>query len=240
MRFYCDLPLHPGQTLQLPERARRHALVLRVRIGDHLTLFNGDGHDYVANVVTVDRHHVAVEVLDQAPNTRESPLQVHLALVMSKGERMDWALQKAIELGVSHITLLSSERCEVRLRDLSRQERKVEHAQQVLISAAEQCGRSQVPMLAVAQELTDFLVQSHPEHLCLVLDPLAKAGIADLPTHTTSVCLLIGPEGGLSPQEIALSKTHLFQGIRLGPRILRTETAPLVMLSLLQQRYGDF
>lgn len=219
--------------------ARRHALVLRVRLDDNLTLFNGDGYNYTTRVMAVDRHRVAVEVLDKIANSTESPLQVHLALVMSKGERMDWALQKAIELGVSQITLLSSERCEVRLRDLNRQERKVEHAQQVMISAAEQCGRSVVPALNVALELTNFLDQPH-ETLCLALDPLGDLRIAELPTKTDSVCLLIGPEGGLSPQELALAKAKMFQGIRLGPRILRTETAPLVALSLLQQRYGDF
>lgn len=219
--------------------ARRHALVRRVRLDDNLTLFNGDGADYAARVIAVDRQRVVVSVLDKVSNACESPLQVHLALVMSKGERMDWALQKAVELGVSQVTLLSSERCEVRLRDINRQERKVEHVQQVMISAAEQCGRSVVPPLNIALELTDFLDQPH-ETLCLVLDPLGEVRISELPAKTESVCLLIGPEGGLSPQELALAKANKFQAIRLGPRILRTETAPLVMISLLQHRYGDF
>ncbi|TVP93679.1 MAG: 16S rRNA (uracil(1498)-N(3))-methyltransferase, partial [Pseudomonadaceae bacterium] len=167
----------------------------------------------------------------------ESPLQVHLGQAMSRGERMDWAIQKAVELGVNAITPLFTERCEVKLQG-ERADKRQAHWQQVAISACEQCGRSQVPVVHPPQALADWLAQLDCE-LKLVLHHRTEQPLASL-QKPASLGLLIGPEGGLSSEEIQRTEASGFQAVRLGPRVLRTETAPIVALSLAQQLWGDF
>jgi 16S rRNA (uracil1498-N3)-methyltransferase len=165
----------------------------------------------------------------------ESPLHVHIGQGLSRGERMDWAIQKATELGVAEITPIVSSRCEVRLKD-ERTDKRMSHWRQVAISACEQCGRSVLPLIHPPLVLEDWLKQSSAE-LKLVLHPVAEP----LTSHRKpqSLAFLIGPEGGLSDNEVALAQSAGFQPARLGPRVLRTETAPIVALAVAQHLWGD-
>ncbi len=236
MRFYLQQSLHVGSTIDLSDEVIRHLQVLRLQPGAKITLFNGDGCDYRAELHSLEKRRAQARVSERLAGLAESPLRLHLALVMSKGDRLDWALQKATELGVHAIHLLSSERCEVRLREEDRRERKLQHWRQILISACEQCGRSVLPELSAPLSLVEHLrTHSRPGY---ILDPRADAALAAPPEHA-EIELLVGPEGGFSAAELRLAEEHAYRGLRLGPRILRTETAPLVALSILQHRYGD-
>ena len=179
---------------------------------------------------------VRVELREQLAGQAESPLRIHLGQGLSRGERMDWAIQKATELGVCEITPIVSERCEVRLKD-ERADKRLAHWRQVAISACEQCGRSVLPVIHAPITLAEW--QAHVQaELKLVLHPVA----APLESHARphSLAFLIGPEGGLSEAEVAQAKAAGFHAARLGPRVLRTETAPVVALAVAQQLWGDF
>jgi 16S rRNA (uracil1498-N3)-methyltransferase len=235
-RFFVDLPLSLGQH-PLPE-AQAHYIgrVLRLAAGDAVQLFDGSGQEFVGELVEVGKKNVVVELREQFAGQPESPLRIHLGQGLSRGERMDWAIQKATELGVAEITPLLSERCEVRLKD-ERADKRLAHWRQIAISACEQCGRSRVPAINPPLGLTDWLAQTEAE-LKLVLHPVAEplAGHA----RPASLAFLIGPEGGLSDAEVEQAQRAGYQAARLGPRVLRTETAPVVALSVAQQLWGDF
>ncbi len=235
-RFFIDAPLSLGQH-ELPEaQAHYIARVLRLAAGDAVQLFDGSGHEYRGTLLEAGKKRVTVELVEALPGQAESPLRIHLGQGLSRGERMDWAIQKATELGVSEITPLFSERCEVRLSD-ERGDKRLAHWRQVAISACEQCGRSVLPTLHPPLALADWLAQTAAE-LRLVLHPVAEP----LTSHArpASLAFLIGPEGGLSDAEVAQAQRAGYQAARLGPRVLRTETAPVVALSVAQQLWGDF
>lgn len=237
-RLYTPLPLSTGSELDLPEDAAHHwTKVLRARIGDHAVLFDGQGTEADAELMAVSKRGARVRILATRQPRTESPLHTHLGQVMSKGDRLDYALQKAVEMGVSEITLLSSERCELRLRGEERADKKLAHWQRVLISACEQCGRNTLPTLHGPMDIADWQNQVQAEQKW-VLAPAVSGGPSsgDKPT---SVALLIGPEGGLSEAEIARAQAVGFQPWQLGPRVLRTETAPVAALAILQLLYGD-
>ncbi|MFN3586278.1 MAG: 16S rRNA (uracil(1498)-N(3))-methyltransferase [Moraxellaceae bacterium] len=236
-RLYVALPLASGQTVTLPEDAAHHLRVLRATPGDALTLFNGEGGEYAATVTTVGKKLVDVAVGEFRAHDHESPLHTHLGQVMSRGERMDYAIQKATELGVSVITPLISERCELKLRGEERADKKLEHWRRIAISACEQCGRNRLPEIRLPRTLEDWLADTAAD-LKLVLAP-ALAGALPADMRPASAALLIGPEGGLSAREIAAAQAAEFAPWQLGPRVLRTETAPVAALALLQARYGD-
>ena len=235
-RFFIDAPLSLGQHT-LPE-AQAHYIgrVLRHAVGDALQLFDGSGQEYRGALIEVRKKAVRVELSEQLAGLPESPLHIHLGQGLSRGERMDWAIQKATELGVAAITPIVSERCEVRLKD-ERADKRLAHWRQVAISACEQCGRSVVPQIHAPQLLADWLAQQNAD-LRLVLHPQAEA----LTSHPRpgSLAFLIGPEGGLADSEVSQAQAAGFLGARLGPRVLRTETAPVVALSVAQQLWGDF
>ncbi|WP_374288343.1 16S rRNA (uracil(1498)-N(3))-methyltransferase [Pseudomonas fluvialis] len=235
-RFFIDAPLSLGQHT-LPE-AQAHYIgrVLRHAVGDALQLFDGSGQEYRGALIEVSKKAVRVELSEQLAGLPESPLHIHLGQGLSRGERMDWAIQKATELGVAAITPIVSERCEVRLKD-ERADKRLAHWRQVAISACEQCGRSVVPQIHAPQLLADWLAQQNAD-LRLVLHPQAEA----LTSHPrpASLAFLIGPEGGLADSEVSQAQAAGFLGARLGPRVLRTETAPVVALSVAQQLWGDF
>lgn len=236
-RIYVDLPLDRGGTLELPTGSARHlAQVLRLLPGAPLVLFNGDGHDYTAHLVRVDRTGVTARV--GPPGEPEPPpaLRIHLALGISKGERMDYALQKAVELGVDRITPLFTQRSQVTLNG-PRLERRGDHWRGILIGACEQSGRRRLPRIATATAYSDWLA-AHDEG-GLLLDPEASRPLTALPAPGPSMTLLIGPEGGLSPGEQRSARARGFEGVRLGPRILRTETAPLAAIAVAQALWGD-
>jgi 16S rRNA (uracil1498-N3)-methyltransferase len=236
-RIYAEQALSVGATLELDPAASRHVSgALRLQPGAELILFNGHGGEYRAVIAASDRKRVAVTVTEQLPREVESPLQVHLGIVMSRGERMDWVIQKSTELGVHAITPLTSERCEVRLKP-DRAEKKRLHWRQIARSACEQCGRNQVPEIGPITALEDW-VRGCDSDIRLVLHHRSEA--TDLPAAAPSTAaLLIGPEGGLSPTEIQSSQKYDFAPLALGPRVLRTETAPIAALAILQARWGD-
>lgn len=231
-----------GQRLRLNPDASRHLQVLRVRPGSGIRLFDGRGLECSATVCGVDRGTVEVEVTDVRPGCPESPLAIVLEQGIGKGERMDWSIQKAVELGVSAIRPLFTERTVVRLTG-PRLQRRVEHWQGVLRSACEQSGRCHLPVLQPAIALSAYwAAPGHPaDALALVLDPRATLGLADLAQgrRPAAVHVLIGPEGGLSDAELAAAGEAGYRGVRLGPRVLRTETAGVVALAALQTLWGD-
>jgi 16S rRNA (uracil1498-N3)-methyltransferase len=234
-RFFIDAPLAIGNH-QLPE-AQAHYIsrVLRLGTGAAVQLFDGSGVEYLGQISEAGKKQVRVELHEQISGMPESPLRIHLGQGLSRGERMDWAIQKATELGVSEITPIVSERCEVRLND-ERADKRMSHWRQIAISACEQSGRSQLPLIHPPLILDRWLQQCSAE-LRLVLHPQADA----LSSHEkpNSLAFLIGPEGGLSDNEIASAQAAGFQAARLGPRVLRTETAPVAALALAQFLWGD-
>ncbi|SIQ65972.1 16S rRNA (uracil(1498)-N(3))-methyltransferase [Aquipseudomonas alcaligenes] len=235
-RFFIDAPLSLGQH-ELPE-AQAHYIgrVLRHAAGDAVQLFDGSGQEYLGELIEVGKKAVRVELREQLAGQAESPLRIHLGQGLSRGERMDWAIQKATELGVGEITPIVSERCEVRLKD-ERADKRLAHWRQVAISACEQCGRSVLPVIHAPVSLGEWQASVQAE-LKLVLHPIA----APLESHARpqSLAFLIGPEGGLSETEVEQAKAVGFHAARLGPRVLRTETAPVVALAVAQQLWGDF
>jgi 16S rRNA (uracil1498-N3)-methyltransferase len=227
-----------GQTIELPPAVFQHLVkVLRLSAGADLQLFNGIGQRFSAQLIDVGKKSANVEIIEELTSMTESPLQTHMGLVMSKGDRFDYALQKATELGVTHITPLTSERCDLKLK-ADRIEKKMQHWQGVIASACEQCYRDVVPTLAPIQSLSQWTSEQSSD-VKLVLHT-ATTQPEWQTAAPSSVSFLIGPEGGLTDEEVKHSKAQGFDAWQLGPRILRTETAPVVILSLLQQRWGDF
>lgn len=239
IRGYLDAPLATGATLALPEALTHHLTrVLRLKRGDPVTLFNGDGNDYLARLVSLEKRGAEALVESQEQVHTESPLRLTLAQGLCRGEKMDLVLQKATELGVSHVELLASERSEVRLSG-EREERRMGHWRQVIASACEQCGRARLPALTAPVALPTWASsRAGQAELRITLDPGADLRLRDLPI-ATDVVLAVGPEGGFADSELALLQRNGFVGVRLGPRILRTETAGLAALAALQTLRGD-
>jgi 16S rRNA (uracil1498-N3)-methyltransferase len=237
-RFYLDQPLAPGARFSLPPGPARHAArALRLAVGSAITLFNGEGGEYSARIERIHKDEVAVAVAGFAGVERESRLQVLLAQGISSGERMDYTLQKAVELGVAAIQPIAARRSVVKLAG-ERANRRVAHWQGVVASACEQCGRNRVPAVAAPLTLTSWLGQRSGGRL-LFLSPLAEARLADLPVPTAADCLVAGPEGGFEADEIAALTAAGAIAVRLGPRVLRTETAALAALAAMQTLWGD-
>ncbi len=238
-RFYFDQPLALGARFSLPPGPARHAVrALRLAVGDRVTLFNGQGGEFDARIDRIHQGEVAVSIIGFADIERESRLRVMLAQGISSGERMDYTLQKAVELGVASIQPLAAKRSVVKLAG-ERVERRVAHWQAIVASACEQCGRNQVPVVAAPLSLAHWLGQRTDGRL-LFLSPLADARLADLPAPTATDCLVAGPEGGFEPDEIAALSAAGAIPVRLGPRVLRTETAALAALAVMQALWGDF
>jgi 16S rRNA (uracil1498-N3)-methyltransferase len=240
-RIHSATPLACDSVIVLDPTAARHLReALRLGRGDGFVLFDGRGGEYAATVVSVSRDRVEARVGEHFPVSRESPLAVTLAQGISRGERMDYTLQKAVELGVGRIVPLATERSTVRL-DAERAARRLEHWQGIVRHACEQSGRTALPTLDGITTVPG-LAAAERAPLRLMLDPAAAAPLTELAQAGATppdVCLAIGPEGGFSPAERALLEDAGFVGARLGPRVLRTETAALVALSLLQSRLGD-
>jgi 16S rRNA (uracil1498-N3)-methyltransferase len=237
-RVYVDMDLNESYVLTLGDAVYHHLIVVLRRIrGDAITLFNGRGGEYGATIETVAKRQLTVRVLAFREVERESPLSVTLAQAVSKGERMDYTIQKAVELGVSAIQPLVTEHVVVRL-DAERWARKQEHWQAIAIAACEQSGRTRVPKVAPVMDMNDWLTACPPEALRLVLSPTAATGNLRRSANQP-VALLVGPEGGLSEIELKLTDLAGFAGFALGPRVLRTETAGVVALAVLQSKWGD-
>ena len=238
-RVYVDAPLATGRRVSLEGSAASHLIrVLRLKSGEALTLFNGQGGEHAATIAEARSGRLTVEVGAASPIERESPLLLTLAQGVSRGERMDLVVQKATELGAAAIVPLFTERSVVRLSGAQAQ-RKLAHWRAIAVSACEQCGRNRVPQLAPPLPLTDFLKQPGDGATRLLLAPTASARIQDLPRTAGPVTVLIGPEGGLTEAEHAAALSAGFSAVRLGPRTLRTETAAIAALSVLQREFGD-
>lgn len=237
-RLYTEQPLRVGKDLELEPRPAKHAAqVLRLNAGDLLTLFNGDGRDYSAEIQACTRRQVRLRVLGVGEPESPPPLGISLALGISRGERMDLALQKAVELGVGAIQPLFSSRTLVRLND-DRLAKRAQHWRGVVIAACEQSKRRRLPRLSPAVPLRLWLDQQHSGGILLHHE--AHRAITELPQPQEQLTLLIGPEGGLSGDERECAQAQGFIPVRLGPRVLRTETAPLAAIAAIQTLWGDF
>ena len=237
-RIYTQTQLTANSTVQLEEAAAHYlGKVLRMNAGRELILFNGQGGEYTATIYEISKKTITLAVGTFNAEDRESPLKTHLAIGLSRGERWDLVLQKATELGASQITPLFTERCKVKLQG-DKQDKKMGHWQGIVISACEQCQRNRLPQLNAPQVFTDFMKGKHSD-LNLVLHHRSDHKILHYapPANCT---LLIGPEGGLSDDEIQIAQHYGFNPLTLGPRVLRTETAPIAALSIVQALWGDF
>ncbi len=234
-RIYHPASLGEGETVTLRKAAIKHAVtVLRLRPGAPLTLFDGQGNAYQAELTKQGEARVKKPL----SGSSESPLALHLIQAIARGERMDFIIQKAVELGVSEITPVLSERCVVKLKG-ERTTRRLQHWQEIIIGACEQSGCNRLPVLSRVTPL-DRVLTGSSGGLNLLLDPAAERGAGDLPRPAGKISLVIGPEGGFSESEIGLARRAGFTSLRLGPRILRTETAALAAVSALQTLWGDF
>jgi 16S rRNA (uracil1498-N3)-methyltransferase len=239
-RAYVEGPLSVGMRLALPEGAAAHLVrVLRFGVGDTCVLFNGEGRDYDARIVSADKRGAEVEIVAMRDVTNESPLRIVLVQGIARGEKMDWILQKATELGVTAFVPVSSERSEVKL-DADRAGKRLAHWHSVVVSACEQSWRACVPEVAAPQSLVAALSALPGDSLRLMLDPDARDSINSLQAPGDNpLVIAIGPEGGWSPRDRASLAEAGFIGLRLGPRILRTETAGIAAIAVLQSRFGD-
>ncbi|KAF1686499.1 16S rRNA (uracil(1498)-N(3))-methyltransferase [Pseudoxanthomonas broegbernensis] len=239
-RCHVDLALDAGAEVVLPERAAAHLTrVLRLRQGDACVLFNGDGRDYAARLLAADRRQVRAEVVSAREVDGESPLRIVLLQGIARGEKMDLILQKATELGVAGIVPASGERTEVKL-DAERAQKRMAHWRSVVESACEQCGRARLPTLSPPAALDAAARGLDVDGPRLVLDPRGEHRLDALAAPAgNTVCVAIGPEGGWSPRDREVLHAAGFAGLRLGPRVLRTETAGLAAIAALQARFGD-
>jgi len=235
-RFFAAIDLIVDSSIFLPADAAHHcAQVLRYKIGDHLTLFNGDGFDYLARIELIEKKQCQVKITEKVSLNNESPLKINLIQGVARGDKMDLIIQKAIELGVSEITPFFTERCNVKL-DGKRLEKKLTHWKKIIVSACEQSGRAIIPKL---NDPIQIMKLAATENTSIYLEPKAEQVLSDLKLDN-SVNLLIGPEGGFSEKDLAQLNYCGAKGIKLGPRVLRTETAGLSAISILQSQFGDF
>ncbi|MBU9810353.1 16S rRNA (uracil(1498)-N(3))-methyltransferase [Rahnella perminowiae] len=237
-RIYHPEILTARSEIALSEDAANHVgRVLRMQPGQAIQLFDGSNQVFEASITQVDKKSVRVSLNEGVLADNESPLNLHLGQVISRGEKMEFTIQKSIELGVNTITPLFSERCGVKL-DGERLEKKLQQWQKIAIAACEQCGRNRIPEIRPAMQLEAWCGEQD-DSLKLNLHPRASHSINTLPLPVSHVRLLIGPEGGLSADEIAMTSGYGFTDILLGPRVLRTETTALTAITALQVRFGD-
>ena len=237
-RLFVETVLQSGTEISLDEESGHYIrTVLRLKKNAELILFDGSGAEFKSRILEISRKQFIVEVLDSFQPEVESHLHINFGLAISRSERMDFAIQKSVELGVSQITPLLTERCVVQIKD-KKVDQKIRHWQKIARHAAEQSGRTRVPIIASVLSLSDCLI--HQQGLRVFLDPRAEAALAKLIPEQDQVTLLSGPEGGFSEQERMIVLNQGFQAIKLGPRILRTETAALAAIATAQVLWGDF
>lgn len=238
-RSFVEFPLAVGQQVRLPEEVANHLVrVMRLREGESCVLFNGDGHDYSATLVELGKRSAEVRIDAAEALDNESPLSITLLQGIARGEKMDLILQKATELGVQRIVPVNAERTEVKL-DAARAEKRLAHWRSVVVSACGQSGRARVPVVDAPQSLLEAARATTSDALKLTLDPLGEHRLSTLSTAPGGVVIAIGPEGGWSPRDRQALTESGFQGLQLGPRILRTETAGLAAIAAVQARLGD-
>ena len=248
IRIYVDEALHSGVSLRLPKAAAEHVVrVLRLRVGAVLTLFNGRGGEFAATLSALESRVAVVDVGLQRAIERESPLGITLLQGLSRGEKMDWVVQKATELGVRRIIPVASERSVVQLEE-KRAERRVEHWRDIAIAACEQCGRNRLPEVTAPMAMVEACAvtpaEAEGQLMRVMLRPESEISLGRIAAERGhgrhDLALLIGPEGGFTEAEVAIASRAGFIGARLGPRVLRTETAAVAALAALQACRGDF
>jgi 16S rRNA (uracil1498-N3)-methyltransferase len=238
-RFYCSQPLTIGATIALPDHVAHHVQVLRMAPGDHITLFNGEGGEYTAALTTMEKKRATAEIKTFSPREAELPYTITLAQALPEASKMDWIIEKAVELGVTAIQPLAAQRCVVRL-SAERTAKKLAHWQGIIVAAAEQSGRNRLPHLA---EPVDFnaWIGNQNLHRRILLTPRAEQSLSEWARHQApqSVALLIGPEGGFTEQEESAASAHGAIMLSMGPRVLRTETAGLAAVASLNSAWGE-
>ncbi len=237
-RIYVEMDLAGEDSLSLPANCAHHvSRVLRMRSGQRLWLFNGSAPAELAEIVGIDRRRVEVRLLQQQDEGRESSLEITLVQCISRAQHMDYTLQKAVELGVSRIVPIASEFSNVKIAE-DRESTKLKHWQQVIVSATEQCGRDRLARLEAPMALQEWL-NTDDNETRLLLHPGGSNGLRDISPRENRLSLLAGPEGGFSDDEVNQALAHDYLQVDLGPRILRTETAPVAALSVCQFLWGD-
>ncbi len=237
-RLFIDMPLASGETVLLPrDKAHYISNVLRMRAADPIKLFNNLGYEYEARVVDITKKAAQIKVLKSIQIDNESPLKITLCLAIARGQHMDFSIQKAVELGVYNIVPVISEFSNVKLED-SRVQNKLTHWQNIIISAAEQCGRNRLTQLQKPLPFTEWL-QLDTSMKRLILHPASQQSLSDIGLQENELSLIIGPEGGFSDHELKSSEEKGCIPISMGPRILRTETAVVAAVSNAQQLWGD-
>jgi 16S rRNA (uracil1498-N3)-methyltransferase len=237
-RVYTDQPLSPGGEITLEEDASHHLHhVLRMQAGDSVNLFN-DGSEYAATLGQIGKNGTTVELRKLVFEEPESKLQIHLLIGISRGERMDFALQKATELGVTRITPVFTKRCVVKLNE-KKTANRMAHWGKIIVNACEQSGRCRLPRLDTPLEV-GAAVMKYNSGTALLLDHRSDKSLQEIKKPKGNITILVGPEGGLNADERKLAKAQGFSGIRLGPRVMRTETAPLAAIAAIQTLWGDF
>jgi 16S rRNA (uracil1498-N3)-methyltransferase len=237
-RFHCPQPLAIGLHIDLPETVAHHVHVVRLAPGDTVTLFNGDGGEYTAVLQTVEKRRASAEIKAHTARDAELPYAVTLAQALPEASKMDWIIEKAVELGAAAIQPLAARRCVVRLSG-ERAEKKLAHWQGVIVAASEQSGRNRLAHLAPVDEFKDWVAQQDL-HRRVILTPRANESLADWARHQPpqALTIMVGPEGGFSEDEENLALAHGALALSMGPRILRTETAALAALSMLAAVWG--
>ncbi|EJN06401.1 16S rRNA (uracil(1498)-N(3))-methyltransferase [Herbaspirillum sp. YR522] len=238
-RFFCPQPLAIGATLPLPEHVAHHVHVLRLQPGEHVTLFNGEGGEYVATLTSIEKRRAQVEVKTFSPREAELPYALVLAQALPEGSKMDWIVEKAVELGVTAIQPLASQRCVVRLSG-ERADKKQAHWDGIVQAAAEQSGRNRLPHLAPLADFRRWIGQSDL-HRRILLSPRGQQPLSAWARHhpPQAVTVLVGPEGGFNDEEEQLACAQGALMLSMGPRVLRTETAGLAALAALNAIWGE-
>ena len=238
IRIYQAGDYRPGDTLMLTEEAGQHVgVVLRMRIEDKITLFSGNNYEFTAQITHIHKKKVSVKIINQHLVNKESPKSIHLIQSLGKGDKMEWIIQKAVELGVATVRPLITEYSQIKI-DKERLEKKRIQWQAIAIAACEQCGRNQVPQIAACLNMEEFLQEKLKGEL-YILHPFEAKNWREYPFTMQEITLLIGPEGGFSASEVERAKEAGFKPLSLGPRILRMETAAIATLSVLQAISGD-
>ncbi len=239
IRIFQAGSYQPGHVITLSDSAAQHVgPVLRLALGDRITLFCGDNREYQATLCDIQKKSIRVRIESMTVVNRESPRPIHLAQAIAKGDKMEWIIQKAVELGVTSITPLLTERCVVRL-DASRLEKKQQQWHAIAIAACEQSGRNRIPTIYPSCTL-DYYLSHCDVPIKLILSPHTADTWPLIQEPSTAIALIVGPEGGLSAAEVEETSHYQACAVRLGPRILRSETAAITALGIIQTRYGDF
>jgi 16S rRNA (uracil1498-N3)-methyltransferase len=238
-RFFCAQALSLGAVIALPDHVAQHVHVLRLTPGNHLTLFNGEGGEYTATVTAMEKRRATVEIKTFSPHEVELPYAITLAQALPEASKMDWIIEKCVELGAATIQPLSAQRCVVRL-SAERAEKRLVHWQGIIVSACEQSGRNRLPQLAEPADFSGWIAQ-HDLHLRILLTPRAEQSLSDWARHhpPQALALLIGPEGGFTEAEETAARSQGALALSMGPRVLRTETAGLAALAVLNAAWGE-